>query len=410
MAPRNDDKARVGTLGFQGARLTQAREARGISTLLSLANLLDVNTSTVSRWEDGSSSPSPDLLEKLAQLLRVRSAFFLRSVDAGKGAVFFRSLAAARKRDRARQLSRLEWVRDLTAVIGHYIELPGVDVPDLLSGADWRTLRDEDLEQLAVELRTYWRLGLGPIANVLVPMERAGIIVSCDEMGTTNLDGLCRWSRTDQRPYILLATDKMNFFRRQMDAAHELAHVVLHRGIGEKTLETDFELIERQAFRLASAFLMPSETFSLAVKQPTIGQFRLLKESWRVSVKSMIHRCHDLDIIDRNEATQLYKYYSARGWSKGEPGDDTVPVAKPRLLAQALTMIVEEGLRTKEDLLTSDFAVSSGDVEDLCGLPPGWFSGDSAKVIALKVRKREEMSNDSTIGSVIPFRSKKDEP
>ena len=84
MAPRSEDRTRAGTPGFQAARLTQAREARGLITLLSLANLLGVNTSTVSRWEDGSSSPSADMLEKLAALLRVRPAFFLRSVDASE--------------------------------------------------------------------------------------------------------------------------------------------------------------------------------------------------------------------------------------------------------------------------------------------------------------------------------------
>lgn len=402
MSPRSEDRTRAGTPGFQAARLTQAREARGLNTLLSLAGLLGVNTSTVSRWEDGTSSPSPDMLEKLAALLRVRPAFFLRSGDDSKGAVFFRSLAAARKRDRARQLARLEWVRDITEVVAHYIALPRVDVPDLLACADWRTLRDEDIEGLATELRRHWRLGLGPIANVLTPIEKAGIIVACDEMGTTNLDGLCRWSAADGRPYVLLATDKMNFFRRQMDAAHEMAHVVLHRGVDAADLAAEFDLVERQAFRLASAFLMPSETFSLAVAQPSMSRFRVLKDTWRVSIKAMIRRCQDLEILDRDEATQLYKYYSARGWSKGEPGDDVVAVAKPRLLAQALGMIIDEGLRTKEDLLASDFTLAAGDVEDLCGLTPGWFEIATGDVVSLQLRPREK-AGQSDPGVVVPF-------
>lgn len=402
MAPRSEDRTRAGTPGFQAARLTQAREARGLTTLLSVANLLGVNTSTVSRWEDGSSSPSPDMLEKLAALLRVRPTFFLRSVDASKGAVFFRSLAAARKRERSRQLARLEWVRDIAEVVGHYIQLPPIDVPDLLAGADWRTLRDEDLERMATELRHHWRLGLGPIANVLMPMEKAGIIVACDEMGTTNLDGLCRWSDADGRPYVLLATDKMNFFRRQMDAAHEMAHAVLHRRVAGVELAAEFELVERQAFRLASAFLMPSETFALAVAQPSMSRFRVLKDTWRVSIKAMIRRCQDLEILDRGDATQFYKYYSARGWSKGEPGDDTVVAAKPRLLAQALGMIVDQRLRSKEDLLTSDFTLAAGDIEDLCGLVPGWFETDTGEVVTLTVRERETAWRDHP-GTVVPF-------
>lgn len=402
MATRSEDRTRAGTPGFQASRLTQAREARGLNTRLSLASLLGVATSTVSRWEDGSSSPSAEMLEKLAALLRVRPAFFLRPVAPSGGAVFFRSLAAARKRDRARQRARLEWLRDITSVIGHYIRLPPVDVPDLLAGADWRTLRDEDLERMATDLRRHWRLGLGPIANVLMPIERAGIIVACDEMGTTNLDGLCRWSETDGRPFVLLATDKMNFFRRQMDAAHEMAHAVLHRGVDEASLTENFDIVERQAFRLASAFLMPGETFALAAAQPSMSRLRVLKETWRVSIKAMIRRCQDLEILDREDATQLYKYYSARGWSKGEPGDDAVASARPRLLAQAAGMIADQGLRSKEDLLASDFTLAAGDIEDLCGLAPGWFEMNTGEVVQLTARKRETEMPVGT-GKVVPF-------
>ncbi|WHA44065.1 ImmA/IrrE family metallo-endopeptidase [Agrobacterium larrymoorei] len=70
-------------------------------------------------------------------------------------------------------------------------------------------------------------------------------------MNTTKLDGLCSWSPVDDRPHVLLATDKMSFPRRQMDAAHELAHVVLHKNVPETEFEENLRIIEKQAFRLA---------------------------------------------------------------------------------------------------------------------------------------------------------------
>ena len=63
--------------------------------------------------------------------------------------------------------------------------------------------------------------------------------------------------------------------------------------------------------------------------------------------------------------------------------------AKPRLLAQALGMVVDQGLRPKEDLLASDFTLAAGDIEDLCGLVPGWFETDTGKVVTLTVKARE---------------------
>ncbi len=147
-------------------------------------------------------------------------------------------------------------------------------------------------------------------------------------MGTTALDGLCNWSIYDGRPYILLAKDKMSFFRRQMDAAHEMAHAVLHRHVTQDDLKADFDLIEAQAFRLASAFLMQQPRSRLKLASPNLSGLLMLKDRWRVSVKAMIRRCSDLKLISSGDAVQLYKYYSAKGWSREEPMDRVVPVAK----------------------------------------------------------------------------------
>ncbi len=74
-------------------------------------------------------------------------------------------------------------------------------------------------------------IGEGPCTDVVALLERVGFVVSAIEMDTSKLDGLCSWSASESRPHILLATDKMSFPRRQMDAAHEMAHAVLHRSM-----------------------------------------------------------------------------------------------------------------------------------------------------------------------------------
>jgi Zn-dependent peptidase ImmA (M78 family) len=159
-----------------------------------------------------------------------------------------------------------------------------------------------------------------------------------------------------------------------MDAAHELAHAILHRDVTDEQLKADFDIIERQAFRLASAFLMPADTFPLDVRVPTLSGFLAIKDRWRVSIKAMIRRCQDLDILETEDARQLYKYYSAKGWSREEPLDRSVPHAEPRMLASALRMIVENGARSKADLIASDFVFPGKDVAELVGLPEDWFS------------------------------------
>jgi len=390
---------------FLAARLKEARDARSITTQLALANLLELNTSSVSRWEDGQSAPTAEMLIKLGEALKVRPSYFLRPLfEHGGGAVFFRSLASARKRDLSRQRARLRWVQEIAIIIQHYVNLPALDLPDVAAGESFRALRDDDIEGFAGALRQHWGLGDRPIPNVVEVMEKAGFVVATDEMGTTALDGLCNWSEQDSRPYVLLAQDKMSFFRRQMDAAHEMAHAVLHRGLSEDDLKADFELIEQQAFRLASAFLMPATAFALDVgSAPTLSGLLVIKDKWRVSIKAMIHRCRALSLIDAADAVQLYKYYSAKGWSREEPLDRSEPVAKPQYLAAALRMIVSSGTRTKDDLLTNEFTLPARDIEALLAIDEGWFSQKSGEVIQLRLPEARSGAGAPTSGEVISF-------
>jgi Zn-dependent peptidase ImmA (M78 family) len=144
-------------------------------------------------------------------------------------------------------------------------------------------LRFDDLERIASDLRSHWKVGDGPVTSMIALLEAKGFVVARDIAGSVRLDGLCNWSEVDQRPYVLLAKDKQSFFRSQMDAAHEMAHAVLHRRLSQEDFEKDFKLIEEQAFRLASAFLMPSTTFALETKHKTLSGFIALKERWRVA-------------------------------------------------------------------------------------------------------------------------------
>lgn len=393
---------RPGTPGFVPERLIEAREARGLSTQLALASLVGKPRSTISRWELGEATPEPEALELLARQLNVRRSHLLRPIpDHGRGAFFFRARKSVEKDIRASERARLRWVQDISLVLQHYYDFPSYDVPDLLAGESYKSLREEDFERIALELRRHWRLGEGPIASVIGVLEARGFVVACDEVGSSRLDGLCRWSEVDQRPYVLLAKDKRSFFRSQMDAAHEMAHAILHRGVDQGSLEKDFDLIEAQAFRLASAFLMPSTTFPLEARYPTLSGLLSLKDRWRVSVKAMIKRCSDLAIISDTAATQLYKHYSAKGWNRGEPMDLEHPADEPKLLAKAIRGLVESGVRSKRDLLETEFTIPATDLEQLAALPPGWFDL-SGEVIALELTPRKL---HSTSGEVVQFPS-----
>ena len=394
---------RVGTPGFVPARLTEARAARRLASMSALARLLSVSASTVTRWEDGSSAPDADALTALTNALRVRREFFLRPVFDSPRPVFFRSLSSTLVRDIDYQHAQMHWMQEISSVLQHYVDFPATDFPDVLGGASYKQLRDEDIERIALDLRRHWRIGEGPCADMVALLERVGVVVGTIEMGTAKLDGLCSWSASENRPHILLATDKMCFPRRQMDAAHEMAHAVLHRDVSEDEFKKDLKAIEAQAFRLASAFLLPSTTYPHEVRHPSLAALLSLKERWRVSIKAQIKRLADLEIVPPEYAPDLYKLYSAKGWTREEPLDGEWKVSEPRMLADAMSLIVESGLRTKADLLAVEFTMSPGDVENLTSLPPGWFSSRTGEVVQLKQDTQRVSVGRDTPGVVVPL-------
>jgi Zn-dependent peptidase ImmA (M78 family)/transcriptional regulator with XRE-family HTH domain len=394
---------RVGIPGFIPERLVEARAARRIATKSALARLISVNPSTIGRWEDGTSAPDENAWATLSRTLNVRREFFLRPIVETQRPVFYRSLSNTLIRDLEYQHAQMRWLQEMSTTLQHYVDLPEIDIPDVLNGATYKQLCDEDIERIAIELRHHWGIGEGPCPDVVSILERIGVVVSSIEMGTAKLDGLCNWSNSDDRPHILLATDKLSFPRRQMDAAHELAHAVLHKEVSRDDLKKDLKEIEKQAFRLASAFLMPSTTYPHEAKHPSLAALLALKERWRVSIKAQIKRLSDLELITQDRATELYRLYSSKGWRSREPFDDEWAVPEPHNLADAFNAIVESGLRTKADLLAVEFTMSAGDVENLANLPPGWFSNKTGEVVQLKTTaNRSDMKLGNT-GEIVPF-------
>lgn len=387
----------VGAPGFLPARLKEVRAARRIPSMSALARNMSLNPSTVSRWEDGTSVPDTETAIELAKFMRVRPEFFYRPVFESPRPTFLRSLSTTLQRDLQYQATQMRWLQEISHTLEHYVDFNTVDVPDVMNGATYHQLRSEDLEQIALDLRKHWQLGEGPCGDVVGLLERAGFIVAVIEMGTSKLDGLCGWSPIDGRPHVLLASDKMSFSRRQMDAAHEMAHAVLHQNVTADDLKRDLKLIETQAFRLASAFLLPGSTFPIEMRTPSLASMVTAKERWRVSIKAQIKRLADLNVIADEFATHLYKLYSAKGWNREEPFDRQWMPSQPKVLNDAFHLIVDEGVRSKSDLMAIEFAISAGDVENLAGLPNGWLTHEPAKVLRLKPNVRDAAIGDAQL-------------
>jgi Zn-dependent peptidase ImmA (M78 family) len=282
------------------------------------------------------------------------------------------------------------------------VDLPEVNIPRLAS-EDYRDIRDEDIEKVASQCREVWSLGLGPISDVMLVTENAGVCVVREEVGTSVMDGLSNWSEVDSRPYALVAADKATYYRGRLDLAHELGHLVLHGHLKNLPLadKAVFKEIERQAFLFAGAFLLPAESFAAEIITPSVAGLLALKERWKASVGAMIKRCDDLGLMSEEYARRIWVQYGARGWRKSEPLDADREPEKPRLFARSVKLLLDEGVRSRADLL-NDLRFNTTDIESLCGLPRGLMSGSDADVLNLpqlksRVVEKADFSNSDSV-------------
>lgn len=362
---------RAGVTGFLPDRLLQARLSRGL-TQTALSTMIGRSSPSISKWERGEQAPEPEALDKLSAQLAIPAPWFLRPLaQYGERVCFYRSNASVTKDAQLTARIRLQWLNEISMTLQTWIDWPTVNVPHL-DERDHKSISDVDIESIASECRRVWNLGLGPISDVVLALENAGVICVREELGFVNMDGASRWFESDDRPYVYLSSDKANGVRSRFDAAHELGHLVLHRFLDSIEFNKRYADIERQAHLFAGAFLLPAESFAAEVLRPSLETFLTLKPRWKVSIAAMIMRCKQLNIIDDEYTTRLWKNYSARGWRRGEPHDEKIVFEPIRLLPRAVNLLISQGGVNRETLALA-FGLGARDCEQLCSLPEGFF-------------------------------------
>ena len=392
---------RTGVTGVQPERLLQARLCRGL-TQAALATMVGRSSGTVSKWENGDQAPEAAALERLSACLAFPASWFMKPVPAyGNNVCFYRSNSSVTKEAQTISQIRLQWLNEVSLTLQEWLDWPQVNIPSI-GKVDHRNITDSEIESAALACRQTWKLGMGPISDVVLALENAGAICVREELGFTRMDGASRWFDTDCRPYVFLAADKANGVRSRFDAAHELGHLVLHRTVDGIEFFKRYPEIERQAHFFAGAFLLPAETFAAEIMRPSLDTFMALKPRWKVSVGAMIMRCLQLGIIDSEYSTRLWKNYSARGWRKGEPLDEKIVFEPARLLPRAITLLVSDGALTKDGILAA-IGLGASDCERLCGLPEGFFSQSvslsSPDMVRLKTGVERHKGNPEVVTS-----------
>lgn len=391
--------------GFQPDRFVQAIAARSLSQV-ELAARLDVSDITVSRWKNGKQLPTGKALDEIARELRVTPEWLTRSPNAKPAPPRFRGSIAQMKAERSMLGARLAWADEIVSLFEQHLDYPELNVPD----AGFRRAKeisDCDIEEAAQTVRKAWGLGNAPIADVVLSMENAGIIVVREVTGTPRIEGLSAWSAASKRPLVFLCADKGNAYRSRFDAAHELGHLVLHRHLEPNGSAAAHKLTEQQAHRFASAFLAPPESYLAELRMPvSLASLLVLKPRWGLSAAAQLQRLRGVGLISADEHLRLIKLRSSKWGVRAEPGDSDRAPEKPRLLKRCAEMLLREGVFSRESFV-HEVGLSVRDIESLVGLTSGALSEERSDVVELALRRKPTASKAevrTASPSVVPFR------
>lgn len=363
--------------GFNPERLRIAREAAGL-TLKELALQVGVSYPSLSLYEntDRVTQPKSDTLDKIALALDLPKLYFLsthESMGEDKN-IRWRSQHSATEIDKKMAVAKYRLFR-LTVInyIERFIQLPSPNLPNFHL-ENVLSLPGETVEKIANKTREYWGLGNGVIPNLSQLLEKNGLIVFFSNLQHKTQDAYSLFSGDQTKVFICISTNKTPA-RRRFSMAHELGHLILHKEISQEDylLTKNYKVFERQAHRFSGAFLLPEISFLNDLHIPSLDALAELKPKWKVSVKMMIQRCHDLDIISDNLYTRMLINYNRRGWSRQEPYENLVPVEQPRLLRRCLEGMVEKKIQEPKDIFFH-LQLSQKYISELLGIEPEFFS------------------------------------
>jgi Zn-dependent peptidase ImmA (M78 family)/transcriptional regulator with XRE-family HTH domain len=349
---------------FDAARLTQARVLAKM-TKQELATKLKVSPAAVGQYEAGITTPRPDHLERLAEVLGFPVAFFASGrphahLDASMA--HFRSLRSTRVGQRARAVAFVEQLWELTYALERRVELPAVDLPPVLTKT---ALGVVEPEAAAREVRSYWGISKGPLRHLVRTMELRGIIVSLLPFAGDDVALVDAFSTSRlPRPLVILTPDRANdIYRHRFTAAHELGHLLLHADVAPGDLEQ-----EKEADRFAAELLTPGAEIEREL--PPRLRIPVLEEigrQWGVSPDSLVRRSKELGVISDvsvRRAYQRLQQVRTAGLLRSE-SIATYPGETPTLLLSAFELAERHGLKLKD--LAVELAWSVQRVRQLLG-------------------------------------------
>jgi Zn-dependent peptidase ImmA (M78 family)/DNA-binding XRE family transcriptional regulator len=344
------------------SRLKQLRLARGLS-LEDLAASMGgiVSRQAIHQYEQGTSTPSPSVLNQLAKALGAKAISLQSEPKLTVKFIAYRSRASigVKEQEAVQALMALELEKraelQSRCCLDIEVNLPVESLP---------ANNPIEAENAAIDLREKWRLGLAPIADLTALLEDHMVHV-IGLKTSEKFDGLSGYVCDGDKAVAAGVSYRQGSpgDRQRLSLAHELGHLMLKI---DPNLEEKKQ--EEFAFRFAGAFLLPSECVyrEIGKKRTSLRaeELLLLKKRFKVSVQAILRRLLDLSVISPSAYKTSCILISKMGWRKNEPmaippeSDWARQVALRGLSEGQLTVGDVERLGIKIDIETIDSSSS----------------------------------------------------
>lgn len=340
---------------FSPSRLIEARIEKEM-TQLALSENTGLSRMTISKLEKGLiSSPSAETIMSLSCALQKPSVYFLSDVSItlkNMTQPLFRSHKSKSKNDNLRSMIKLKHAELMIQYLYQFIKPRFNEFEKIFYEDDVMALTDMEIEAIALNTRELLGADTGPLLQLITILENHGVICIKTDL-PKKIDSL---SVSFQLPEIngetalILFNSDLNYYRQRFSIAHELGHIILHRYSEPSDNDEEMQLLEEQANKFASAFLMPATSFINSIQTQTLSGALILKDFWKISAAAAIRRMMDLEVIDSGKYKYMQIEISRKGWKKKEPMDDSMQPETPYYMEKAFGFLLSNKYATPESI------------------------------------------------------------
>ncbi|WP_242258275.1 XRE family transcriptional regulator [Streptococcus thoraltensis] len=326
-----------------------------------LARKLEVSEQAIWQFENGEVFPKMSLKLKLAQLFHVDIDYFEEnSIESNFGVsdIAFRNSDIISRKIINYQEVYLNTINKYINYLEQLVQFPQQDFYILTKKISGMLEKNISIERIADYSREILDIS-DDNSDLLYKLEKSGIYVFEKQLNGTE-DAYSIWSQ-EGIPYIILGINK-TAVRRNFDLAHELGHLLLHRGVDFESLDK-FELQkkESEANKFASYLLLPEKRFKQIINDLQIDKklsnpdsYINIKKKLNVSIQAMEYRAFQLGLLTKGQHEYFYRLIYKKKYRLLEPLDDDIVVKRPTKVRSIFNVVFDNNLITIEQFLKTN--------------------------------------------------------